>query len=346
MMAGEMAGARAASGTWNGPPPRGSASFAPQQYVAKAAPDPDFDPAKEPREQLLPGGLRLPLLGCASSLASAGLAAGACHVRCGTSADPSLEAAGGAVRAFGREKAFVSAKLGASETSDPAAALDKLLGRLGLDAIELYSLEWPVAVDPKTGEVDASVKIEEVWAKMEALVAAGKCKALGLTNCGLVAVERVTRCAKVAKPLVCECELHPALSQRKLVGVCRRYGLALAAHTPLAGGDKRLLQHPALAQACASSGRSPEEVLLRWSVQRGVAAVVDESAGAEALARAAGGALAFRLTNAEKAALDAVEVRGQEVRTVEPPFAFEWDDPFLGGAARPGLNLEQKGTLV
>ena len=30
---------------------------------------------------------------------------------------------------------------------------------------------------------------------------------------------------------------------------------------------------------------------------------------------------------------------GNELRTFVPDFAFEFDDPFLGGAGRPGLAI-------
>lgn len=294
---------------------------------------------------LLPGGLRLPLLGCEARAAAAGVAAGVRHVRCGTSRDAEgLAAAAAAVKAS--PGVFVSAKCASDEHADPRAALEKVLAATGLERVDLFSLEWPVALKAGTeDEMDTDSKLEDTWRRMEALVDAGLARAIGVTNFSVPQVEAVGRCARV-KPLVNECELHPLLSQRKLVGVCRRYGLALTAHTPLAGGDARLLEHPAVKQVVASSGRTAEEILLRWSVQRGVAAVADTDDPAT-LARVADGAFTFRLTNAEKAALDAVEVRGQEVRTVNAPFkGFAFDDPFLGGAARPGLMMEAQQKAV
>ena len=41
--------------------------------------------------------------------------------------------------------------------------------------------------------------------------------------------------------MVNEVEAHPLMAQRKLVGVCRRYGVTPAAHTPLAGAYTRPL---------------------------------------------------------------------------------------------------------
>ena len=58
---------------------------------------------------------------------------------------------------------------------------------------------------------------------------------------------------------------------------------------------------------------------------------------------------ALRLTNAQKVAIDAMEPPPREggVRFVNKPegLAFEFDDPFLGGVTRPGLDLEKQGLL-
>ena len=49
----------------------------------------------------------------------------------------------------------------------------------------------------------------------------GKVKHLGVANFGLSQVEKLLQTASV-KPVVNQVELHPYLSQRKLVGTCRR----------------------------------------------------------------------------------------------------------------------------
>ena len=56
---------------------------------------------------------------------------------------------------------------------------------------------------------------------MEELVREGKVRHLGVANFGLSQVDRVLKVAAI-KPVVNQIELHPLLSQRKLVGGCRR----------------------------------------------------------------------------------------------------------------------------
>lgn len=183
----------------------------------------------------------------------------------------------------------------------------------------------------------------------EALVDAGKTKAIGLTNASVPVVESVCKSARI-KPAVNEVEAHPLMAHRKLVGVCRRYGVTPAAFAPLGSLDDRLMKHPKLVEAAAAAGgsRSVAELLARWSVQRGVPFAIDAAASPAAVAACAD-VHGFRLTNAQKIAIDAMEPPPREggVRFVDKPegLAFAFDDPFLGGVARPGLDLEKQGLL-
>ena len=79
--------------------------------------------------------------------------------------------------------------------------------------------------------------------------------------------------------------------------------------------------------------------------QRGVPFVVDPEASRETV-EAAAKVHEFRLTNAQKVAIDAMEPPPREggVRFVHPPegSGFAFDDPFSEGAARAGLELVEK----
>ena len=331
------------------PRPRGDPTKPPPgaPYYVKAPPEPVHDPSKEEREIPLGGaaGLRLPVLGCDSAHAAHAVPLGYRHVRCGAADDPNLATAGDAVRAApgGRDAIFISAKIAPGDVSDPAAACDAILASLRVAAVDLLSLEWPV------GDADA---LKATWSKLEALVRAGKARAIGLTNASVPVVEAICGFAEM-KPAVNEVEAHPLMAHRKLAGVCRRYGVAPAAHHPLGALDARLLQHPKLVEAAAATAegetrRGVEALLARWSAQRGVPFVVDPEASRETV-EAAAKVHEFRLTNAQKVAIDAMEPPPREggVRFVHPPegSGFAFDDPFLGGAARAGLELEKKGLL-
>jgi len=126
---------------------------------------------------------RLPFLGCDSAHAAAGIPLGYRHVRCGSSADPNLAAAAAAIAAAAAP-VFVSAKIAPGQMADPAAACDALLAALKLPCLDLLSFEWPVG--------DATT-LNAAWARMEALVDAGKTKAIGLTNASVPIVESICK---------------------------------------------------------------------------------------------------------------------------------------------------------
>ena len=346
-------------GAWDGPAPRGDPSKpAPgTPYYVKTPPEPIHDPSKEERDVPLGVGVdagRLPMLGVDSAHAAKGLKLGYRHVRCGTaSGDKNIIDAGAAIASIiasgvARESIYVSAKIAPGEMADPSSACDAVLKELGVDKLDLLSIEWPV------GGADA---VRECWSKMEALVDAGKTAGVGLCNASVPMVESVCATCRI-KPVVNEVEAHPLMAHRKLVGVCRRYGVVPAANAPLgmsnASSNNPLVTHPKMAEAMAvtgegkPAGQTPEQILARWSVQRGVPLVVDAGAS-DAVVEAIARCHDFRLLNAQKAAVDAMEPppRGGGTRFVSPPpgVDFAFDDPFLGGVARPGLELEKAGLL-
>ena len=342
-------------GAWDGPAPAGDPSKPKPgtPYYVTAPPEPAFDKSKEDVDVPLgqAGAVvgRVPLIGVdAVSLVTneklrASVASGAIrHVQCPAMSSQGAAAAFAAAKAAiaTTSSAFVSGVVSTEEARDPESAIDDALAALGIDAFDLVVLEWPVAAT-----------LREDWARLETLVRAGKAKAIGLANASVPIVETV--CAFSAgdpsgvKPAANVVEAHPLMAHRKLVGVCRRYGVVVIARAITGLGDARLTQHESLKKACAieTCGRasiSAVAALARWSAQRGVPFVADASC---ADAADAATALDFRLTNAQKVLVDAMEPPPREggVRfSPKPPgIDFEWDDPFAGGVARPGLDLEK-----
>ena len=335
-------------GAWDGPAPMGDPSKpAPgTPYYIKTPTEPAFDKTKE--EMDLPLGTagnvvgRVPMIGVdAAALADSQIAklvtdGTVKHVKC-----PSVDSQGSAeIFALvkktigGVENVFVSGTVAPSETSDPASAVTTALSSMGIQSFDLLTLQWPIGTS-----------LANDWAKMEQLVTDGKTKAIGLANASVPVVEAVCGFASI-KPAANITETHPLMAHRKLVGVCRRYGVVVMASCVTGNGDDKLMKHEKLIEASAMETggggvKSPVAVVSRWAVQRGVPILFDTTAGVDAAS-----SLDFRLTNAQKVLVDAMEPPPREggVRFAEKPQAltsFEWDDPFLGGVARPGLDLEK-----
>ena len=78
-------------------------------------------------------------------------------------------------------------------------------------------------------------------------------------------------------------ELHPYLSQDKLLRLCRQHGIALVGFSSLASASyvqlgmaeasDSLLHLPVLKALAEKHCKTPAQVVLRWAVQRGTAII-------------------------------------------------------------------------
>ncbi|CAL6354719.1 unnamed protein product [Bathycoccus prasinos] len=339
-------GGRKPTAVWDGPAPAGDPNKPKPgtPYYLKTPEESKFDPSVEQESVALGGGAngyRLPMFGCVPKNASKCLKYECVrHVRCGSSKeseDSELAKSAIASSSRPRESLFVSAVLACDEWGKVEESCDAVLSKLGLESLDLFSIEWPM-------QMDKSVTLGHAWKQMEALVSKGKVKSLGVCNFSVLAVENLVKACEI-KPVVNEVELHPMLSQRKLVGVCRRWGLALLSRGSICAGVKEVREHQRLLDASSAADESdPKDInsiLTRWSIQRGVAVILDEAmedSEVEACCKAA----KFRLNNVQKVCIDSMEpiakLQGKH-RFMKGPEGFQFDDPFLGGLARPGLEV-------
>ncbi len=68
-------------------------------------------------------------------------------------------------------------------------------------------------------------------------------------------------------PSVNQIELHPLLNQAQLRAANAERGIITQAYSPLAVG--RLLDHPTVTAIAGEYGKTPAQVLIRWSLQLG-----------------------------------------------------------------------------
>ena len=79
-------------------------------------------------------------------------------------------------------------------------------------------------------------------------------------------------CRSTSEPLVAnQCEYHPRLDQSAVLAACKKYGLAFVSYSPLGKGG--LLAEPAIAGIAQRLNRKPSQIVLRWHLQQGVAAI-------------------------------------------------------------------------
>lgn len=157
-----------------------------------------------------------------------------------------------------RDQIWVTTKLWPSEygRGKTAAAIDKMLSRLGTDHIDL------LLQHQQFGDYLGA------WADMEDAVTAGKVRAIGLSNFESARLEEVCEAATI-KPAALQVECHPYYQQHALKARVAAYGTVLESWYPLGHGDPALLAEPLFAQLGATYGKTPAQVILRWHIQEG-----------------------------------------------------------------------------
>lgn len=160
-----------------------------------------------------------------------------------------------------REDLFITSKvwnadLGYEET---LAAFDTTMNKLGLEVLDLYLIHWP-----KAG------KYKGAWKAMEELYAAGRIRAIGVSNFQIHHLQDLMQDAQV-KPMVNQVEYHPRLTQEELKAFCEQHGIQLEAWSPLMQGE--LLDNPVLTEIASSKGKSVAQIILRWDLQNGVVTI-------------------------------------------------------------------------
>lgn len=167
---------------------------------------------------------------------------------------------GRGIREFGnRDEVFVTTKLWNDRHADPAAAMDESLAKLGLDHVDLYLVHWP-----------CGPAVTDVWQAMEKLVAAGKTRAIGVSNFLQHHLQSLID-AGLTVPAVNQVEFHPKLLQPPLHAFHRERGVTPVAWSPLMQGKFR--DEPTLLRVAEEVGKHPAQVLVRWDLQHGVVTI-------------------------------------------------------------------------
>jgi 2,5-diketo-D-gluconate reductase A len=168
---------------------------------------------------------------------------------------------GAAIAASGipREEIFVTTKLWNSQQGFDSAleGVEKSLGRLGLDHLDLYLIHWPAPVQDR---------FVETWRAFERIHEEGRSRTIGASNFRIEDLERLEREAET-RPTVNQVELHPRFQQVELRAWHETHGIATEAWSPL--GQGALLGEEPIVEAAARLDRTPAQVILRWHLQLG-----------------------------------------------------------------------------
>ncbi|KAF6210919.1 hypothetical protein GE061_014031 [Apolygus lucorum] len=186
-------------------------------------------------------------------------------------------------------------------------SMDQSLQKLGLSYVDLYLAHNPVGfaykevgypiVDGKI-QVDMNTDLAANWKVMESLVDKGKAKSIGVSNFTLSQVKRILDVARI-KPTNNQVELYVYLQQPELVQFCKDNDVIVCAYGPIGSPnlekfrkDRGMstegmnIQHPmtdpVVLEIAKKHGKTAAQVLLRFLIQYGVAAI-PKSSSAERL---------------------------------------------------------------
>jgi len=201
---------------------------------------------------------------------------------------------GNALRDSGvpREDVFVTTKF-YPEREDPEEEAKRSADRLGLDHVDLYIIHWP-----KGGATWA-------WDGMQRARQNGFARSIGVSNFSATELEELAGISD-GPPAVNQIQLSPFAFRRGLLEACEARGIVVEAYSPL--GTGRHLGDARVGEIAERLGRTPAQVLVRWSVQRDIV-VLPKSTHRERIVENAQ-VFDFALTDAEMAALDALDHTG------------------------------------
>jgi len=174
---------------------------------------------------------------------------------------------GRALRSSGtpRDEIFVTTKLWNTEHSYDKAkqAFADSMDKLGLDYLDLYLIHWPAPLDVRDRWAEANA---ETWLAMEELCAAGKIRAIGISNFMPHHIDALLKTAKIA-PVVNQLRLCPGDIQPTAVAASRQAGMLLQAYSPLGVG--KIFEVPEMQTLAQKYGKSIAQICIRWSLQLG-----------------------------------------------------------------------------
>lgn len=166
-------------------------------------------------------------------------------------------------------------------------SLGRSLEKLQMDYVDLFLLHRPTAAEkdeknmPKLGadgkyitKKGLTKNPEPTWRAMEELYAAGKARAIGVSNWTILGLKQRLRIAKV-KPAVNQIEIHPFLPNTELVEFCLSHGILPEAYPPLGSQDQvpntgeKVRTNSTLNEVAERSGDTLAQVLLAWGLRRG-----------------------------------------------------------------------------
>jgi len=136
-------------------------------------------------------------------------------------------------------------------------------------------MHWPSSTDPddlKKHYPDWDFK--DTWAELQKLPESGRVKNIGVSNFAIKNLEKLFADSRFKiTPAVNQVELHPNNPSPKLIDYCKSKGIHATAYSCLGSTDSPLYKNEKLKKLAESKGKSVQQVLLMWGLQRGTSVI-------------------------------------------------------------------------
>ncbi|KAJ5792685.1 uncharacterized protein N7503_008663 [Penicillium pulvis] len=162
-----------------------------------------------------------------------------------------------------RSEIFLTTKIppGSMGYKATARAIDKSLQEAATEYFDLILLHAPYGgKEARLGSWRALVEAQK----------AGKVRSIGVSNYGIHHLEELEEYVLNGgggELSVGQWELHPWLDHSDITEWCKSRDIIVEAYSPLAHGER--LREPVLASIGKKYGKSPAQVMIRWSLQMG-----------------------------------------------------------------------------
>ncbi|KAK4141387.1 NADP-dependent oxidoreductase domain-containing protein [Dichotomopilus funicola] len=185
---------------------------------------------------------------------------------------PCGEAIRAASPSIPRDQIFFTSKIPPQKMGYQATAsqVDESLAKSGLDYIDLILIHAPFG---------GSAQRKGSWKALVEAVEAGKVRSIGVSNYGVHHLDELERHiaeleeerggkGKGGVVSVGQWEIHPFCRRQDIIDWCTQRGVVVQAYCPLVQGER--WGEPGLKKLAAKYGKSEAQVLIRWSLDKGL----------------------------------------------------------------------------